>query len=56
LKLPPIRSRRPVWDKNHPNDRIIEHAKPKLGGMFATPGGAVLLEDVGLDGGPEAER
>ena len=59
LKLPPIRSRRPVWDKNHPEHRIIEHNKPRFSGMLAAPGGsAVLLEDVaGLDGeGPEGDR
>ena len=53
LKIPPVRSRRPVWDMNHPEHRILEHdAKPRLSGMLAAPGGgAVLLEDIGLDGG-----
>jgi hypothetical protein len=37
-----------VWDKNHPEHRIIEHQKPRVGGMLASAGGGptVLLEDV----------
>jgi cytochrome c oxidase subunit 1 len=50
VKIPPIRSRRPVWDQNHPEDRILEHHRPKVGGLLAAPGGAaVLLDDLGFD-------
>jgi len=51
LKIPPIRSQRPVWDYNHPEDRIIEHAKARPGGFVASGGvGTVLLADVNVDG------
>jgi heme/copper-type cytochrome/quinol oxidase subunit 1 len=51
LRIPPIRSQRPVWDYNHPEDRILEHAKPRPVGLVASAGtGTVLLEDVRLDG------
>ncbi|MGO8724949.1 MAG: cytochrome c oxidase subunit I [Acidimicrobiales bacterium] len=52
LKIPPIRSRRPVWDYNHPEDRILDHAhKPRLGELVAAGGGtAVLLDEIGFDG------
>jgi cytochrome c oxidase subunit 1 len=50
LKIPPIRSQRPVWDYNHPEDRILEHVKPKPAGLVAATGaGSVLLEDVRFD-------
>ena len=32
VKLPPIRSERPVWDYNHPDHRILDHGKPRFGG------------------------
>jgi cytochrome c oxidase subunit 1 len=51
LKIPPIRSRRPVWDQNHPEDRILDYHHQRLAGLAAAGSGtAVLLEDVGLDG------
>jgi cytochrome c oxidase subunit 1 len=51
LKIPPIRSQRPVWDYNHPEDRIIEHTKTRPGGFVASGGvGTDLLEDINLDG------
>jgi heme/copper-type cytochrome/quinol oxidase subunit 1 len=51
LKIPPVRSQRPVWDQNHPEHRIIERDKPRFGGLMNAPGGAtVLLEDLGVDG------
>jgi cytochrome c oxidase subunit 1 len=52
LKIPPVRSQRPVWDQNHPEHRILEHGKPRFGGLVARAGGTtVLLEDLGVDGG-----
>jgi cytochrome c oxidase subunit 1 len=51
LRIPPIRSQRPVWDQNHPEHRILEHAKPRFGGLLANAGGTtVLLEDLDADG------
>jgi cytochrome c oxidase subunit 1 len=29
--IPPIRSERPVWDFNHPNDRSLPHPEPRRG-------------------------
>ena len=50
----PIRSQRPVWDYNHPEDRILDHPRPRRPGLVASiGGGTVLLEDLALDE-PEA--
>ena len=56
LKIPPIRSQRPVWDHNHPEDRIIEREGPRLGALVASAGGGtVLLDEVGLVGADTIE-
>ena len=57
LRIPPVRSQRPVWDYNHPEDRTIEHAKRRPVGLVASAdGGTVLLEDVQVDGGDTLEK
>jgi cytochrome c oxidase subunit 1 len=57
LRIPPVRSQRPVWDYNHPEDRTIEHAKRRPVGLVASAdGGTVLLEDVQLDDGDTLEK
>jgi cytochrome c oxidase subunit 1 len=30
VKLPPIRSERPLWDYNHPEHRHVDHGKPRF--------------------------
>jgi heme/copper-type cytochrome/quinol oxidase subunit 1 len=50
LKLPPIRSERPVWDWNHPDDRILDHGQPRFAAVSSNGGGAALVASADHDG------
>jgi cytochrome c oxidase subunit I len=51
LKIPPIRSERPLWDYNHPEHRTLERARSSLvPAMASNGGGAGELLEGGGDG------
>ena len=56
LKIPPIRTERPVWDYNHPEHRILDHGQPRFASMAASNGGGLaVLDKVDTDGADSFE-
>jgi cytochrome c oxidase subunit 1 len=56
LKIPPIRSERPVWDYNYPQHRTLHRAMTRFAGLAASDGATTaLLEDVDLEGANTSE-
>jgi cytochrome c oxidase subunit 1 len=56
LKIPPIRTERPVWDYNHPEHRILDHGHPRFASMAASNGGGLaVLDKVDTDGADSFE-
>jgi cytochrome c oxidase subunit 1 len=58
LKIPPIRTERPVWDYNHPEHRILDHGQPRFGALASSNGGGTTVLDridVAADDGFESQ-